>query len=195
MAQNNTYTSKARYVDSPIDEKSAAETENAANDFLNTLLSAEDLSSPQIRSKLQGAITIASLKEYFAKLVLSGLETAIRNGIVVGKAMRDALERATVEATEFAHDHPVYFTLIALGVLVIMAPTILEWLGFAELGPIEGTSFRCKSLVETLTENRLVCCTLAGSVRWIRAKRILVLLLSETWYDLGSLKLLVGRQN
>ncbi|KAJ9652600.1 hypothetical protein H2198_008169 [Neophaeococcomyces mojaviensis] len=139
VAQNNTYTSKARYVDSPIDEKSAAETENAANDFLNTLLSAEDLSSPQIRSKLQGAITIASLKEYFAKLVLSGLETAIRNGIVVGKAMRDALERATVEATEFAHDHPVYFTLIALGVLVIMAPTILEWLGFAELGPIEGS--------------------------------------------------------
>ena len=60
-------------------------------------------------------------------------------------AMQEAYDKAceaakTIEG--FAADHPiataVFCTVIALGVLVVLAPYALELLGFGELGPIEG---------------------------------------------------------
>ena len=50
---------------------------------------------------------------------------------------------AAFKATEgFAAEHPlateVLITVIALGILVELAPYVLGWLGFAELGPVEG---------------------------------------------------------
>ncbi|KAI4637113.1 hypothetical protein J4E93_010629 [Alternaria ventricosa] len=39
----------------------------------------------------------------------------------------------------FVIEHPVTCTVIALGVLAIVAPWVLEALGFAEMGPVEGT--------------------------------------------------------
>ncbi len=56
----------------------------------------------------------------------------------MGQAMKEAFEKSVKEATDFAHNHPVYFTLIALGILVILTPWAIEALGFGELGPIEG---------------------------------------------------------
>ena len=61
----------------------------------------------------------------------------------MAQAMKDAFEKATSAAVGFARDHPVYCTIIALGILVILAPWVIEALGFGELGPIEGT---CGSL-------------------------------------------------
>lgn len=52
---------------------------------------------------------------------------------------RIAVERSTKEAIGFARDHPAYATLIALGVLAILTPWVIEALGFSELGPVEGS--------------------------------------------------------
>lgn len=60
----------------------------------------------------------------------------------MSQAMQDALERAVEEAVEFAEAHPVYFTILALGVLVALAPWVIEAVGFGELGPIEGKTSR-----------------------------------------------------
>ena len=59
----------------------------------------------------------------------------------LGAAVRDAYHKAWQTANEiagFVIQHPVKCTVIALGVLVIIAPWVIEALGFAELGPVEG---------------------------------------------------------
>ena len=65
-------------------------------------------------------------------------------------ALKEAYDKAcdAAKAIEgFAAEHPiataVFCTVIALGVLVILAPYVLEALGFAELGPIEGKFGPC----------------------------------------------------
>ncbi len=71
---------------------------------------------------------------------MNGLKDAFEKGAPMGEAMRDAFERSVREGQDFARDHPIYFAVIALGVLVLLAPWALEALGFAELGPVEGES-------------------------------------------------------
>ena len=100
--------------------------------------------------------TIASLvhqaggwSEYLAAKILSALETVLRAGEKLGPAMRAAYEQACEAAKAipgFAADHPlatgVFCTVVALGVLVVLAPYVLGILGFGELGPVEGELWR-----------------------------------------------------
>lgn len=67
---------------------------------------------------------------------------------VMGPAMRDAYARAcdAAEVFEgFVKEHPiataVFVTVLAIGILVVLAPWVLEVLGFGELGPVEGEFF------------------------------------------------------
>jgi hypothetical protein len=76
--------------------------------------------------------------ENIAKAILGGLETALKNGAPMGQAMKDAFDKATGAAVQFVKNHPIICTLVALGILVILAPWAIEALGFGELGPIEG---------------------------------------------------------
>ncbi|KAK7927859.1 hypothetical protein PG985_004857 [Apiospora marii] len=64
----------------------------------------------------------------------------------MGNAMKVAYGRASEAADalfQFTKDHPIatagMLTIIAVGILVILAPAFVEALGFAELGPIEGS--------------------------------------------------------
>ena len=57
----------------------------------------------------------------------------------MARAASDAMQKAEEAAVGFATEHPVYATLIALGILAILTPFVLELLGFGELGPIEGS--------------------------------------------------------
>ncbi len=52
--------------------------------------------------------------------------------------LKEAYDKAVAAAVGFARDHPVWTTLIAIGILVVLLPWVLEGLGFGELGPIEG---------------------------------------------------------
>ncbi|TDZ36529.1 hypothetical protein C8035_v008270 [Colletotrichum spinosum] len=71
-----------------------------------------------------------------------GVETLVQNRGTISKFIREAIDKATKLALaifEWAKDHPVLVSLIALGVLVIIAPWVIEVLGFGELGPVAGT--------------------------------------------------------
>lgn len=77
-----------------------------------------------------------------AKGVLDHLIYALKTSKVMGNAMKKAFDKASSAAREFAQKHPVYtaaiITVIAIGVLVLITPWVVEALGFGELGPIEG---------------------------------------------------------
>ena len=86
--------------------------------------------------------------EYFAAKVLAALEAVLKAGKPLSAPMQEAYDKAceALKATEgFAAEHPiatgVLITVIALGILVVFAPYVLELLGFGELGPIEGKSY------------------------------------------------------
>lgn len=76
--------------------------------------------------------------ENLAKNILGGIENGLKQGVLMGKAMKEASEKAITTAAGFAHDHPYFCALIAVGILAVLMPWVLEALGFAELGPVEG---------------------------------------------------------
>lgn len=120
--------------DSDIDATAAA--------FVQELLSAEK-PGVQLERRLDdvAGATAWNWEESLAKAILTGLECAIKDGAPMAEAMVEALAKVTVEAVEWSKEHPVYTTLIVFGILVILSPWVLEALGFAELGPLEGESY------------------------------------------------------
>jgi len=97
--------------------------------------------------QLDDAVGTEGWTEWIAQQVLAGLEAVLKEGREkMGPAMAEAYARAS-EAVDklfqFARDHPGatagLLTILAVGVLVILAPVIVEALGFAELGPVEGS--------------------------------------------------------
>ena len=81
--------------------------------------------------------------EYIAAAILTGVENALKAGSKMNQPMKDAYTKALDAALtmeEFAHEHPiltgVFCTVVALGVLAILTPWILEILGFEALGPV-----------------------------------------------------------
>ena len=132
-----TSSTESKYSDKDL---SQTKIQDAAQQFVNVLIDANvtDPRDLQLQKNLADTVGTLSWSENLASAVLKCLESALRNNINLGKTIELALEKAVAAATGFAKDHPVYFTLIALGVLVIVAPWVLEWLGFAEIGIIEG---------------------------------------------------------
>lgn len=124
------------------EEPHDAELEEAASKFVAILLHADSPSpqDPKLEETLKGTVSAYGYHDRIAPYILRKLENAIKKGAPLGKAVKQASERAIAEAVGFASEHPAYCTLIALGILVVMAPWVLEILGFAELGPVEGKS-------------------------------------------------------
>ena len=112
-------------------------TQALAADILS-LLSTAEYNDKHLEESLQDIVRETGWYEDLAAAVLNGLETIVRAGAPVAGAMTDAVDKATTAAIEFAKEHPVFCTIVALGVLVLLAPWVIEALGFGELGPIEG---------------------------------------------------------
>lgn len=112
-----------------------------ADDIVKTLLHAEK-PGKELKKRLSRHLSTYGLRESLARRVLDGLERAIKSGAAMHTAMKEAAEKSTTIAKEFVKEHPVLaaiiVTLIALGVLAMLAPSILEALGFGELGPVAG---------------------------------------------------------
>ena len=117
---------------------SADKIEITAADVVTTLYNAEK-GGAELKETLNGIVGTNNWTENLAKIVLQRLEKALNDGVPMGQAMKSAFDKAIKEAAEFPRDHPVFCTLLALGILVVLAPWVLEALGFAELGPIEGS--------------------------------------------------------
>ncbi|KAL4791041.1 hypothetical protein BDV19DRAFT_371361 [Aspergillus venezuelensis] len=107
------------------------------SDIITAILNAQDAYS--LHKELSAKITTTSWTENIAKATLNGLTKAITTGAKMARAASDAMDKAEEAAVGFATEHPVYATLIALGILAILTPFVLEILGFGELGPIEGS--------------------------------------------------------
>lgn len=107
--------------------------------------------------QLNDTVGPAGWSEWLARDILTILEATLREGREkMGPAMRQAYDNALRaaesdfwELVQQAKDHPletaaaVLITIIAIGVLVELAPFLLEWLGFARAGPVAGEIF-CK---------------------------------------------------
>ena len=58
----------------------------------------------------------------------------------MGPALKEAFDKALAAVMGLTRDHLVYATLIAIGILVLLLPWVVEVLGLTELGPWEGRS-------------------------------------------------------
>ena len=113
--------------------------DHQASSIIDTIFSAEKPGS-SLKQSIDDIITpYGGWSERLACAVLDRLVQAIEAGKRYSTAMATALEKSGAAAMEFSKEHPVYTTVIALGVLIVLMPWVLELLGFGELGPIEGT--------------------------------------------------------
>jgi hypothetical protein len=113
------------------------ETQDVASNVVTIILTSD--SRDAIKKRLDESISTTGWTESLAHAILCGLENAIKTGAQAAEAASKALARATSEAFEFSREHPIFVTILALGVLAILTPWVIEVLGFGELGPIEGS--------------------------------------------------------
>ena len=92
--------------------------------------------------------------ERAAKGILEGIEQVIAKGEEMGGVMTGVVSNVRRVYSEFAKEHPylamVAETVIAIGVLAVVAPWVLEALGFASTGPRAGKSFHLPTFPFTL---------------------------------------------
>ena len=99
---------------------------------------------PALTSKINDIVLQAGgWHIWLAQRVLEGMESAIKAGKEMSPAFAAVYKRACQAAEMFegfVKDHPVFVTLVVIGILVVLAPYVLEILGFGELGIVEGES-------------------------------------------------------
>lgn len=113
-----------------------------ASSVISTLFNAEK-AGHDLERNLQHVVRSCGWYEGLAKRILDALVAALNSGVAMGGAIKEAFDRATAVASKFIHEHPVLaaaaVTLVAIGILVILAPWAVEALGFGGLGPIRGS--------------------------------------------------------
>lgn len=132
--------------DSPVEKRAILSNdyrtaEAIAEDVVQAILKAEK-GGKDLKHTLDNIVGEYGWTEKVAEWTLAKLEQALQETSKLGSAVKEAYDKAweAAKAVEgFVEEHPVFCTVIALGVLVIVAPWAIEALGFGELGPIEGT--------------------------------------------------------
>ena len=126
--------------------------EKTALRVLSVLQTTEKSPGPALSATIDSIVHEAGgWKESIAKYVLAKLEAVIKAGEQMSPIMKKAYDWAYEEALKiigFGKEHPVFYTVVAIGVLLFLAPYVLEVLGFGTLeaigfgleGPIEGRS-------------------------------------------------------
>ena len=97
-----------------------------------------------MRQTLEEIVRTNSWRQNFAKAVFEAMQAAIESARPMGEALREIHEKVAhvVAGVEgFVKEHPVVCALIALGILVLLAPWVIEALGFAEGGILEGENY------------------------------------------------------
>ncbi|KAK8118181.1 uncharacterized protein PG998_006462 [Apiospora kogelbergensis] len=115
-------------------------------DVVSILRSAEK-EGVELAKKVGDTVGAEGWTEWIAEGILNGIKAILdESPEKMGNAMKVAYDRASEAADalfQFTKDHPIatagLLTIIAVGILVILAPAVVEALGFAELGPIEGS--------------------------------------------------------
>jgi hypothetical protein len=128
------------------DEPSTGE---VAEDIVTKLFAAEK-NDEALQADLQSMARVCGWHDKLAHAILSAMERAIDVGKEMGPAVKAAYDKAVAaisEVKEWADAHPemaaVITTLIALGVLAVMIPWVMAYLGFAEEGIVGGELITC----------------------------------------------------
>ncbi len=134
-------TSRLAEKQALADRHHARTLDEIASNVVDTILCTEKAGA-ELKVELDSIVGPYGWKEYLAEQVLQKLGAALQGAHdKLGPAIRDAYHRAWDVASSiegFVIQHPVMCTIIALGVLVVIAPWVIEALGFAKLGPVEG---------------------------------------------------------
>jgi hypothetical protein len=98
-----------------------------------------------LEADLRSTVHAHGWYEGLAAAVMEGIKRAIELGKEMGPVMRDAYDEAVAalnKVEEWAEEHPgmagVIITLIALGVMALVVPWMLTYLGFTGSGIAEG---------------------------------------------------------
>jgi len=120
--------------------------EETAASILTTLLTAEKPSRSLNITINDIVAQSGGWTERIAVAILNAVQNIIKEGSPLREAMKDAYEKALDAAAAvlgFARDHPVltgvFCVVIALGILMLLAPAVIHALGFGILGPVEGS--------------------------------------------------------
>jgi hypothetical protein len=100
-------------------------------------------SGADLTNQLRGIVQSTSWSFYLGEHMLTELSARIARNDAMPEGLAALLDRVVAVVDEvggFVRDHPVFFTLLALGILVLVMPEVIGWLGFGELGPVEGMS-------------------------------------------------------
>ncbi|KAL8423886.1 hypothetical protein RB596_003924 [Gaeumannomyces avenae] len=132
--------SEKAQAQAPDDVRSADEVSDEVVELLRTA----EKNGPSLQSRVRGAVGARGWTENVARAVVSRLETVIKEGRdKVGQALAEVIDRAEEAAKaafEFSKENPYlvagFATIVAIGVLVLVAPWAVEALGFARLGPV-----------------------------------------------------------
>ena len=106
----------------------------AAN-ILRTLFNADE-GGKDLKKRVEDIVGERGWTKDIAKAVLGGIENGLKQSAQMGKAIKEAFGKAINEAVDFAYKHLYFCVLIAVGVLAILMPWVLEALGFAKLGAL-----------------------------------------------------------
>lgn len=184
------------------DQQARSHVPEVADDVVAILLITEK-HGESLKKSLDDAVSSLGWSSWLAENVLKKLETALnegrdRMGPAMKKAYDDAVEAAEgafEELVQQARDHPletaavVLLSILALGVLVALAPYILELLGFSELGPVEGkrasTDFTTAKRPILTGDFRQFCSLVGGNVRRQYSCRVTLLLFPAFGHGLG----------
>ena len=164
--------------------------ESTATSIVNVLLNAETV-NPTLGAEIASLVhkKAGGWSVYLATKVLYSVETVLRARQVLNGAMKVARDKAYEAARVFesfrAEDpaaRAVFMAVIAIGVLVILAPYMIELLGFAEMGPVQGKHeiLHEKGKLIIGISCRYLGCTVAEHLSWICAEAVALQLLSTT---------------
>jgi len=169
IERTNTLTTGASHSYEPIAEKApsmnhqpppprAPTAELVASQILTALLSGPK-PGPTLDASILSIIhthrpsttTAHNWYASIAKALFHKLESLLKQGSArLSGAMADAFGKAgdaVAAIGDFAREHPLWTAavvgVVVFGIMVLLAPYLLEALGFAELGPVEGKCFAC----------------------------------------------------
>ncbi|EYE99708.1 uncharacterized protein EURHEDRAFT_407701 [Aspergillus ruber CBS 135680] len=107
-------------------------TNHAASNIITAILTSP--TTVELQKTVNEQVAVTGWTDSLVEAILRGLTTAVEAGAALARPAADALKKATDAAIDFKKDHPVYATLIALGILFVLLPWVLELLGFTESG-------------------------------------------------------------
>ncbi|KAK7419850.1 hypothetical protein QQZ08_010684 [Neonectria magnoliae] len=144
-SRNDTAAPKPEPNEKPIiTDQPVPYSDDAAGQIVEILRTAE-ASGKELEDRLKQVVSVNGWTENLAKSILHGVEKILKDGAKASSAMTEAAEKATNTAAEFAKTNPGYTilvtggTLIAVGVLVMLIPWVLDALGFCAAGPRLGS--------------------------------------------------------